>query len=35
MIIQANVWDIHYSSKLWGDNPEKFIPERYVDFITI
>ncbi|VDH92143.1 putative cytochrome P450 CYP13A4 [Mytilus galloprovincialis] len=29
MIVQANVWDIHYDPKIWGDNPEQFKPERF------
>ncbi|VDI12059.1 Hypothetical predicted protein [Mytilus galloprovincialis] len=29
MIIQANVWDIHYNQDLWGEDTERFIPERF------
>ncbi|KAJ8317594.1 hypothetical protein KUTeg_005498 [Tegillarca granosa] len=29
MIIQANVWDVHYNPDIWGEDPEKFIPERF------
>ena len=28
MIVQANVWQIHYDPKIWGKNPEQFKQER-------
>ncbi|KAL4231955.1 hypothetical protein ACF0H5_009532 [Mactra antiquata] len=29
MIIQANVWDLHYDKNYWGSNPKTFDPTRF------
>ncbi len=29
MTVCADVWTIHYSKELWGDDVEEFRPERY------
>ncbi|KAL3863942.1 hypothetical protein ACJMK2_005663 [Sinanodonta woodiana] len=29
MVIQANIWDVHYNSTLWGENTHRFDPERF------
>lgn len=28
MIVQANVWDLHYDKKVWGEDPTTFDPQR-------
>lgn len=28
MIVQANVWDLHYDKSVWGDDPTTFDPLR-------
>lgn len=28
MIIQANVWELHYDKEVWGSDPTTFDPER-------
>ena len=30
MIVQANVWELHYDKDVWGQDPTTFEPERYV-----
>ncbi|KAK3096229.1 hypothetical protein FSP39_024728 [Pinctada imbricata] len=30
MIVQANVWCVHYNKDVWGEDPQKFIPERFL-----
>ena len=30
MIVQANVWELHYDKKVWGEDPSTFEPERYI-----
>lgn len=29
MIVQANVWELHYDKKVWGEDPSTFEPERF------
>ena len=29
MIVQANVWELHYDKEVWGQDPTTFEPERY------
>ena len=29
MIVQANVWELHYDKEIWGQDPTTFEPERY------
>ena len=28
MIVQANVWELHYDKTVWGSDPSSFDPER-------
>ena len=28
MIVQANVWELHYNKDNWGNDPERFDPMR-------
>jgi len=28
MIVQANVWDLHYDKQTWGEDPTTFEPLR-------
>ncbi|XP_052828840.1 cytochrome P450 3A24 isoform X1 [Octopus bimaculoides] len=30
MIVQANIWAIHYNPDVWGADPHKFNPERFI-----
>ncbi|XP_053407088.1 putative cytochrome P450 CYP13A10 isoform X1 [Mercenaria mercenaria] len=29
MIVQANVWDLHYDKNVWGEDPTTFDPQRF------
>lgn len=29
MIVQANIWDLHYDTETWGVNPNQFDPSRF------
>lgn len=29
MLVQANVWSVHYNQEHWVEDTQRFIPERY------